>query len=287
MRSYAANVKSGDINETSGIIDWRALLPPAPAGGWTPQSFFDAVVARTLEACVRGESYPQGTTEWLRERMFCITASQFGAAIGQGFVPGEAGILELLRDKLAGGIAKTVQMAWGSAMERLAMEAYAEWLRAHEPGAEILEATGLCKHPESPWKGVSPDGIVKIRKADGSTAFRLVEFKCPFFLSHVRGKHPYGKHSDFIAPYYYSQIQGIMGSFRDAGRDQPMLECDFVVWQPQRIWVTRVPFDAKYYDDTLLPGLRTFYFDRLLPAFVRAANDAGSAKPEASDAMDV
>ena len=44
--------------------------------------------------------------------------------------------------------------------------------------------------------------------------------------------------------------------------------CDFVVWTPTELQITRVPFDEDFWTNTLLPGLHTFYFDRYVPALV-------------------
>jgi len=43
---------------------------------------------------------------------------------------------------------------------------------------------------------------------------------------------------------------------------------DFCVWTPERIKITRVPFDEKYWSNHLLPALKSFYFDLYVPAYV-------------------
>jgi len=43
-------------------------------------------------------------------------------------------------------------------------------------------------------------------------------------------------------------------------------DCDFVVWQPRALWISRIPFDRKHYDDVLKPALRKNYLEVYLPA---------------------
>ena len=48
--------------------------------------------------------------------------------------------------------------------------------------------------------------------------------------------------------------------------------CDFVVWTPTGIEITRVDFDEKFWDTKLYPGLEKFYFQMYLPGFVNKEN---------------
>lgn len=43
-------------------------------------------------------------------------------------------------------------------------------------------------------------------------------------------------------------------------------DCDFVVWQPGGVWISRIPFDADYFEHDLKEKLRLFYFREFLPA---------------------
>ena len=63
---------------------------------------------------------------------------------------------------------------------------------------------------------------------------------------------------------YYAQIQGQLVT-----SGPPW--CDFVVFltKSRNINVHRIYFDAKYWEQTLLPKLRSFYFDHVLPYFSR------------------
>ena len=49
-------------------------------------------------------------------------------------------------------------------------------------------------------------------------------------------------------------------------------DCDFVVWQPTKCWVSRIPFDRDYWDETLMPALRGWFSKLFLPAAVHQYN---------------
>jgi hypothetical protein len=98
-----------------------------------------------------------------------------------------------------------------------------------------------------------------------------VEFKCPAYLKKTT-HHPYAKHPKNIPIQYLAQIQGIMGYFNT--HNPPPLhisKCWFVVWQPDKTWITIEPFNKPYYDALHLK-LEEFYFKKLLPAFTHKQN---------------
>ena len=43
---------------------------------------------------------------------------------------------------------------------------------------------------------------------------------------------------------------------------------DFCVWTPTEMSIQRVEFDQGYWEQHLLPALKSFYFDQYVPAYV-------------------
>ena len=119
-----------------------------------------------------------------------------------------------------------------------------------------VEETGLHINPERPWVGSSPDGVVHVTTPDGEAHRFLLEIKCPYLK----------KYYDPPVPTYYNcQIQGVMANMG-------LPYCDFVVWIPDGIQITRVNFNRDFWESTLLPGLHSFYHDKYLPLAVAKHN---------------
>lgn len=206
------------------------------------------------------ERIPQGTTPWLDSRKYRLTASNFGAAIGVNRYKSPNG---LLKDMLWHSFKGNAATRWGSEHEDIARDAYIAVIQKQidegtSPYKSIrVEETGLFINPETPWLGSSPDGIVHVTLRDGTEDKFLLEIKCPF------RKQLYANPT--VPIYYNAQIQGIMAIMG-------LPRCDFVVWTPSEMGVTTVPFDAKNWNDEMLPRLQKFYFERYLPAVVARDN---------------
>ena len=94
---------------------------------------------------------------------------------------------------------------------------------------------GFLIHPDAPWMGSSPDGMVYDPK--GQPVFGLVEVKCPNVASYV--DCPYivirdGKPSLRKTHPYFWQIQGQM---LISGCEW----CDFVVYTQEDMLLERIP----------------------------------------------
>lgn len=175
------------------------------------------------------ETLIQGTGAWLAARVGCITASRMAdlmARTKSGWGASRANLAaELLCERLTGQPAErftNAAMAWGTAQEPFAREAYSE-----RTGRDVYEV-GFIPHPEIARAGASPDGYVG---EDG-----LVEIKAPNTATHLDTLL-----SGSIAERYLLQMQFQMAC---AGRDW----CDFVSWDPRlpadmRLFVRRVPRD--------------------------------------------
>lgn len=268
----------------------------------TVAEFYSRFVKKDAVACAQEETYPQRSDEWKRSRKYCVTTSQFGAAAG---LSPYSSPTEVVTSKLWETFRGNDATVWGTRNEPKAEQAYRGWAKRDlfsryvgEFGAKaarasadslVLEERGLIKYPATPWMGASPDGVAVWKDPLGRTCRRLVEYKCPYYLWRYTGSHPYDKHRKApdnipLPPQYRAQIQGVMGMFRDederisgvrdglrSTRDEVwgITECDFVVWQPRRCWVSRVPFDPAYWETRLFPSLQTWFSGSYLPAAVR------------------
>lgn len=237
-------------------------VPPPPAQRSQPlpeskAALMSALQLTPLEAA-SVSNIPQGTSAWLDVRKFRLTASNFGAAIGHNKYKSPRG---LLRDMLWNKFKGNAATRWGTMHETTARDMYIAAMQrgvrnGESPYTSVrVEEKGLQIHPKLPWLGSSPDGVVHVSTPGGHTHQFLLEIKCPFKKSF---------YSPTVPSYYNCQIQGMMAIMG-------LPYCDFVVWVPGRMQVTRVQFDAHFWETTLLPGLTNFYFNLYVPALLAKA----------------
>lgn len=216
-------------------------------------------LAITPEQSAAISAIPQGTQPWLDARKNRLTASNFGAAVGMNRYKSPRG---LVKDMLWNTFKGNQATRWGSEHEDIARDAYVAKMQADidagvGPYTSIrVEETGLHVNPERPWLGSSPDGVVHVTTRDGGAHKFLLEIKCPFRKQFYQPPVPV---------YYNCQIQGVM-----ANMDLPY--CDFVVWIPGDLQITRVDFDTEFWNSTLFPKLDSFYHTMYLPAAVAKHN---------------
>ena len=269
----------------------------------TVADFVRRYVSKTAQECDEEQRFPQRSPEWKRARKYCVTTSQFGAAAGLSPYSNPA---DVAKDKLWELFSGNDATYWGTKNEPKAESAYQSWCKADlyskylaSHGRDkalaasrslVLQEHGLIKYPASPWMGASPDGVAVWTDPDGVVKRRLVEYKCPFFLWQANGKHPYAKFDKKmgmpVPPQYHAQIQGVMGMFADederirskdpkrSSRQETwnIDECDFVVWQPKRLWVTRVARNETFWKAVLEPKLKAWFAKVYLPASVEQYN---------------
>ncbi|MDO5532872.1 lambda exonuclease family protein [Sutterella sp.] len=121
----------------------------------------------------------QRTSQWLNDRHGCLTASRAAAVInrrrdGKPTAAYQALMGILIAERITGeviGTGTTPAMQWGIEHEAEARDAYEV-----ETG-ELVDLVGFVPHPEIPWFGASPDGLVG---DDG-----LLEIKCPNTTTHL------------------------------------------------------------------------------------------------------
>ncbi|XP_047219736.1 uncharacterized protein LOC124867367 [Girardinichthys multiradiatus] len=189
-------------------------------------------LATTLEQSQQIEiaTWEQSTTaEWHNVRKPQITSSQFQEVC---HVKGSSSAL-CLAQRIKKGIAATAAMKRGLVLEPLAIQQYTRIKNTN------YWPCGFIIHPDAPWLGSSPDGVVfdpTVR-----TTFGLLEIKCPNAKSYVDCKYLRkcnGTMKLLSSHCYYWQVQGrllITG----------MEWCDFVVYAEDDIFVQRIYRDLS------------------------------------------
>ncbi len=165
-------------------------------------------------------------------------------------------------------------MRWGQEMEGTARAGYIAMMESNGQPVNVTP-TGLTLSQTMPYLGASTDGKVEDRSMAKPNG--ILEVKCPYSMNKIdirnssvqeivdsgQGNRFYvGKsESGFSLKHdsdYYSQVQGEMAL---TGAQW----CDFVVWTKVDTFVERIKFDAKFWEDVLLPKLKLFYGERILP----------------------
>ena len=169
----------------------------------------------------------QGTPAWFNARKGKLTASRFGAAAGICPYTSRAKALrmDLEVEKWTGNVEACV---WGTTNEKNAVKDY--MIRT----GNVVTHKGFLTHPNYPWLGGSPDGLV------GEEG--IIEVKCPFAK-----KVPHIK----IPPVYYCQINGLLEIMNRQW-------CDYISWTPSEMKVYRVYRDPDLFN-YLLDRYCTYY----------------------------
>jgi len=169
----------------------------------------------------------QGTPAWFNARKGKLTASKFGAAAGICPYQSRAKCLRLTLgvEQWKGNLDAC---RWGTVNKKNAIKDY--MIRT----GNVVVQKGLYEHPDYPWLGGSPDGLV------GDVG--IIEVKCPFV-----NKTPHAK----IPPIYYCQMNGLMEIMNKEW-------CDYVSWTPTAMKVYRVYRDPELWD-FLIDRYSTFY----------------------------
>lgn len=189
----------------------------------------------------------QRSEGWFEQRMGKITASRFADAIatstrdGKPTAARQTYMRTLVAEILSGRPKHSISsqaMTWGTEAEQFAREAY-----ELETGLVVAEA-GFTTHYDFDFIGGSPDGLVG---NDG-----LIEIKCP----HDEQVH-IGTWLEGMPADHMPQVQG---NLMVTGRSW----LDFISFDPRqsekyRLYVQRIERDDKYINETLLPGLLSFW----------------------------
>ena len=222
-----------------------------------------------LEYATRGQ---HENPQWHNVRQKLLTASNFGKICCRRET---TSCQNLVKTILYPPRLTNVAVEWGKEKEILAREQLQEIL-----GIEINEC-GLFIDAEFPFLGASPDGIV------GNDT--IVEIKCPYaarqmspndaMLNKIAGVHRiFNKNVDTCMNQkhaYYFQVQGQLHITQKK-------YCIFAVWTPYGIKYTIVKRDDTFWEVKMLPSLKRFYEDCLVPEIIdsRVARNMPIREPQ-------
>ena len=163
---------------------------------------------------------------------------------------------ETLAQRIIRGTRQTALMKRGLDLETGALKDYATLKNTN------IRRCGLVVHPDAPWLGASPDGLVYDPLERPS--FGLVEVKCPNAPSYLDCKYlrvdEHGTHQLKESHAYYWQVQGqllITG----------MEWCDFVICARDDMFVQRIYRNATVLDK-LKRGCDLFFFYTYLSQYL-------------------
>ncbi len=198
---------------------------------------------------------------WHEERNYRLTASKFGT-VGKRRAPRPP----LAKNILYAGTQpiSAAALKWGCDHEKDAIETY----RRRLPPELQLMPSGIVID-KSGFLAASPDGVV-LNTAGEQVS--LVEFKCPYSAKHCSVVDACSNSTFFCklmdgkpvlkrTHNYYYQVQGQMAI-------TGIKVCDFAVWTPTDMTVEEIYFDEYFWCTKVLPTLRSFYFEVMLPEIV-------------------
>lgn len=222
-------------------------------------SFIEHFVKRSREKCLEEGTYPQRSDGWHQARAFCITASQFGAAVGHNKYLSRP---KLLQSKVHPHLHPVCSSfaEWGVEHEVHAEEAFKAFLEK-QGSPFYIDHPNLLKHEDAPWVACSPDGVLT-RRENGQEIIELIEYKAPAYYRNHTG-HPYAKDPYNVPKQYMDQIQGTMWLMRNYDVIQKgrfVERCWFVVWQPHALYITHVPYLERY-ANSLMSHVRDFFMN--------------------------
>jgi putative phage-type endonuclease len=280
-----------DTPESHGEFEWQELPEPEPSVSlfcmpWddplqhdylcslpplTPELFHTFIVQRDSD----DGDHKQRSEGWHRARAFCITASQFGSAVGHNKYQSRPA---LYRHKLHPHLnpLSSPYAQWGVEHEKHAEEAFSVFLQ--RKGMFTIDHPNLFRHKDAPWVACSPDGVL-YRRENERDVVELIEYKAPAYYRNKVG-HPYMKDPYNIPRSYLDQIQGTMWLMRnyDVVRGGRTVErCWFVVWQPHALYVTHIPY-LEEYAETLMKSVKDFYTMEFIPGCIEEVTKVQKSK---------
>jgi len=183
----------------------------------------------------------QGTEEWHKQRVGMITGSRVGAILGLNPWSSRDDVMrEMVRE-------------YHGAEKEFIGNVATEYGKVNEYNARFeleieheieVEETGFHVHPDYPWLGASPDGLV------GNSW--VAEIKCPYGLRN--DKDPKFKTST-EQPHYLAQMQIEMAC-------TSRYACYFYQWNQYVNKLETVYFDKEWLDEAI-PKLHEFYIEYL------------------------
>lgn len=219
----------------------------------------------TSQECAVISAHFQRSKDWFANRVGRLTSSLFGKAKGFKDTSDASPLVAAVMGRSEPVVNQYMQ--YGIDREAVARTLYIDHQRSQGHRDLHVQETGLIINSEWPHLGSSPDGMVKCTCCGEG----LLEIKCCASRQDLTPKqvaldptYPsvYLDESDCVAlkpnSHWFSQVQGQMAICH-----RPW--CDFVFYTNRGISVSRVHFDAGYWED-MLQKLSTFYDKYIFPA---------------------
>ena len=269
------------------IVISKKWAPPTGIRPTMPASKQDALRLLNLyiteEQALTIRNAEQRSQAWHDGRKFRITGSIMGSITGHNkYQTTQALLKELLWGTFKGNAATR----FGTFYEPEACKAYEmieckKWGQRYKQvnGVSMpmempfyVEHTGLIINPETPYIGVSPDGIShNVLDHNMQPMTVLLEIKCPatgipYDQQDAYKKVLYPGVPIGIPPQYYDQIQGLMHFLN-------LPAADFCVYvgagtDQAKAHVVRYPYDATYCKTVIVPAIDKFFFEEYVPAII-------------------
>ena len=284
-----AGAKAGAASGAAAadIVISKKWAPPTGLRPTMPASKEDALrllnLYITAEQALAIRNAEQRSQAWLDARKFRITGSTFGSITGHNKYQTKA---QLLKELLWGMFKGNAATRFGTFYEPEACKAYEtmeckKWGQRYKQvngvsmPAEMpfyVEHTGLIINPETPYIGVSPDGIAhNVLDHNMQPMTVLLEIKCPatgipYDQQDAYKKVLYEGVPMGIPPQYYDQIQGLMHFLS-------LPAADFCVYvgagtDQAKAHVVRYPYDETYCKTVIVPAIDKFFFEEYVPAIL-------------------
>ncbi|KAF4113999.1 hypothetical protein G5714_004222 [Onychostoma macrolepis] len=202
----------------------------------------------TSQAATREQAAEQ---EWNQLRRPRITSSRFREVC---FVRGVSSA-ESLAERILKGTKQTAEMKRGAEMEFEAAVEYSKMKNVN------YRPSGLIIHPDVPWLGASPDGLIY----DPSTQppFGLLEIKYPNVKSYMDCKNIQMQHGTSALRESHSYFWQIQGQLLITG----LQWCNFVVCALEDMMVQRIYVDPKV-TVAIRERVDQFYFNVYMPKYL-------------------
>ncbi|XP_031429123.2 uncharacterized protein LOC116221807 [Clupea harengus] len=205
-------------------------------------------IARKIEVATREQA---GSSEWHQLRRPRITSSHFREVC---FVRGD-GSAQSLAERILKGTRQTADMKRGADMEFTAAQEYSKIRNVN------YMPCGLIVHPDAPWLGTSPDGLVFDPLAQ--PPFGLVEIKCPNVTSYVDCKYLNMKEGTLLLKESHSYYWQVQGQLMLTG----MKWCDFVICAQEDMLVQRIIVDPEV-TKVVREKADRFFFNIYMPKYL-------------------
>ncbi|XP_076843798.1 uncharacterized protein LOC143526239 isoform X2 [Brachyhypopomus gauderio] len=202
-------------------------------------------MAHKVECATRKQSE---CGEWHQLRKPRLTSSRFREICSiRGQSSGEH-----LADRILKGSYQTSAMRRGIAMEPAALQEYSQTRHVN------VYPCGFVVHPDAPWMGSSPDGLVY--DPTENPQYGLVEVKCPNVKSYVDCSYLEAKQGTLQLKRHHNYYWQIQGQMLITGMDW----CDFVVFAEEDMLVQRILKDAEVIN-TIKQKVDHFFFYIYMP----------------------